>query len=65
MFRRILVQVLSSIALTFLFLATVSAQVATPPSQPLTGPGGKQSLHASVTKNRYGNGGPEYWIFEP
>lgn len=65
MFRRIFVPVLSSVALIFLLLITVSAQIATPPSQPLTGPGGKQSLHASVTKNRYGKGGQEYWIFEP
>src|SRR5690242_21903816 len=37
----------------------------TPPSQPTTGPGGKQYVHASVTKNRYGKGAPEYWIYEP
>ena len=43
----------------------VSAQTATPPTQPQTGPGGKQYTHASVTKNRYGKGGLEYWIFEP
>src|SRR5690348_12144401 len=65
MFRRIVVPALSSIALTFLFLANLSAQSATPPSQPLTGPGGKQYAHASVTKNKYGKGSQEYWIFEP
>jgi acetyl esterase/lipase len=65
MFRRIFVPALSSIALTFLFLTSVAAQSVTPPSQPLTGPGGKQQAHASVTKNRYGKGGQEYWIFEP
>src|SRR5689334_23973508 len=65
MFRRIFVPALFSIALTFLFLTVVFAQSASPPSQPLTGPGGKQYTHATVTKNRYGKGGEEYWIFEP
>src|SRR5690348_4920938 len=54
--------------LTFLLLpvTAVPAQKAvTPPSQPATGPGGKQYAHASVTKNRYGKGGQEYWLFEP
>lgn len=36
-----------------------------PPAQPATGPGGKQYVHAKVTKNRYGAGNQEYWIFEP
>src|ERR1051325_11029284 len=61
MFRRMLMPVL----LIFLSLTIVSFQTATPPTQPETGPGGKQSPHASVTKNRYGKGGQEYWIFEP
>jgi pimeloyl-ACP methyl ester carboxylesterase len=65
MFRRIFGPASFSVALTFLFLTGVSAQIATPPSQPLTGPGGKQYVHASVTKNRYGKGSQEYWIFEP
>ena len=65
MFRRILVPVLLSITLTFLPLSIVCAQSVTPPSQPQTGPGGKQYVHALVTKNRYGKGGQEYWIFEP
>ncbi|HEX7294494.1 MAG TPA: alpha/beta hydrolase, partial [Pyrinomonadaceae bacterium] len=34
-------------------------------SQPETGPGGKQAVHAAVIKNRYGQGGKEYWIYEP
>jgi len=46
-------------------LTVVSSQTVTPPAQPQTGPGGKQYVHASVIKNRYGNGGQEYWIFEP
>ena len=53
------------IALILFSLYIVSSQSATPPSQPQTGPGGKQYVHASVTKNRYGKGGQEYWIFEP
>src|SRR5215475_6743018 len=40
-------------------------QTATPPPQPETGPGGKQSAHASVIKNKYGKGSKEYWIYEP
>lgn len=65
MFRRIFVPVLLSATLIFLSLTIVSAQNVTPPSQPSSGPGGKQYVHASVTKNRYGKGGQEYWIFEP
>lgn len=55
----------SSIALVLLSLTIVLSQNITPPSQPETGPGGKQYAHAAVTKNRYGQGGQEYWIFEP
>ncbi|HSE16607.1 MAG TPA: alpha/beta fold hydrolase [Pyrinomonadaceae bacterium] len=65
MFRRIFIPALFSVTLTFLLLTNVSAQTVTPPSQPGTGPGGKQYIHAGVTKNRYGKGGQEYWIFEP
>lgn len=36
-----------------------------PPAQPEIGPGGKLYKHANVTKNRYGSGGKEYWLFEP
>jgi pimeloyl-ACP methyl ester carboxylesterase len=64
MLRRIFVPVVLS--LTLLFSTNVSSQSsATPPSQPQTGPGGKQYVHASVIKNRYGKGGEEYWLFEP
>ena len=45
--------------------ATPPAQRATPPAQPATGPGGRQYAHTGVTKNRYGAGNEEYWIFEP
>ena len=48
-----------------LSLGTAFAQRATPPTQPATGPGGKQYVHAKVTKNRYGTGNEEYWMFEP
>src|SRR5829696_2906343 len=65
MFRRIFVPAVLSLTLTFLSLPIVSAQTVTPPSQPSTGPGAKQYIHAKVTKNRYGKGGQEYWIFEP
>src|ERR1041385_4633559 len=61
MFRRTVLVFL----LVLLSLTIVSSQNVTPPSQPQTGPGGMQSAHAGVTKNRYGRGGQEYWIFEP
>src|SRR5678816_941291 len=60
--RRVVPALLS---LIFLSLTIVSAQNVIPPSQPSSGPGGKQYVHTSVTKNRYGKGGQEYWIFEP
>lgn len=45
--------------------AIVLAQSPQPPAQAASGPGGKQYVHTGVTKNRYGKGGTEYWIFEP
>ena len=48
------------------FSLTIFAfQRPTPPVQPESGPGGKQYVHTAVTKNRYGAGNQEYWIFEP
>ena len=46
-------------------VAAAETPVATPPSQPESGPGGKNYPHAKVEKNRFGTGGAEYWIFEP
>jgi acetyl esterase/lipase len=40
-------------------------EAATPPGQPLTGPGGAEYKHAKVIKNVYEKGDKEYWIFEP
>lgn len=54
-----------AISLILFSVSIFSSQSATPPSQPLTGPGGGQYIHTAVTKNRYGKGGQEYWIFEP
>ncbi len=65
MFRRMFVTAVLSVTLFVCSLTIVSFQTATPPVQPQTGPGGKQYLHAGATKNRYGTGGKEYWIFEP
>ena len=65
MFRRMFAAAILSLTLAVFSVSVVAFQSATPPSQPQTGPGGKQYLHASVTKNRYGTGGKEYWIFEP
>lgn len=36
-----------------------------PPSQPTSGPGGSDYLHADVLSRRFGAGGDEYWIFQP
>ena len=65
MFRRMFVPAVLSVTLILFSLTSVSSQTVTPPTQPQTGPGGKQYPHAGVTKNRYGKGGQEYWIFEP
>jgi pimeloyl-ACP methyl ester carboxylesterase len=53
--------------LTLILVASpvVPSDPARPPAQPDSGPGGKQYLHNRVTRNRYGTGGQEYWIFEP
>jgi dienelactone hydrolase len=53
------------VAFTLFSAAIVWAEGPQPPPQPASGPGGKQYAHTSVTKNRYGKGGTEYWIFEP
>lgn len=53
------------IAALLLAFPARSQQLPTPPSQPDAGPGGKQKPHAAVIKNRYGQGGKEYWIYEP
>src|SRR5205085_11676448 len=63
--RRIVGVLVSFLSLLLFSLPIVSSQNATPPSQPATGPGGKQYNHSAVMKNRYGSGGQEYWIFEP
>jgi pimeloyl-ACP methyl ester carboxylesterase len=65
MFRRMFVPALLSLTLVFLSLPIVSSQSITPPPQPQNGPGGKQYVHAAVTRQHYGKGGQEYWIFEP
>lgn len=37
----------------------------TPPSQPKSGPGGRDYKHAKVTVSPHGEGGAQYWLFEP
>lgn len=64
MFRRILAPA-ASLMLVLLSLSIAFSQVVTPPAQPSTGPGGAQFSHTAVTKNHYGKGGQEYWLFEP
>lgn len=63
--RKIFLPVALFVVLMLFLPALVLAQSPAPPSQPASGPGGKQYAHTSVTKNRYGKGGQEYWIFEP
>jgi pimeloyl-ACP methyl ester carboxylesterase len=53
------------VVLTFFPLTILSSQSPSPPPHPDKGPGGKQYAHADVTKNRYGEGSREYWIYEP
>ncbi len=65
MVRKISVLSLSIAFLLFSLNVVSSQKIISPPSQPQTGPGGKQYTHTSVTKNRYGKGGEEYWLFEP
>lgn len=35
------------------------------PAQPSSGPGGKEYSHSEVVKNVYGEGGKQYWLYEP
>jgi len=57
-------RILRLILVLFLSLST-QTQLPSPPPQPETGPGGKQTSHAAVIKNRYGKSAQEYWIYEP
>jgi len=36
-----------------------------PPAQPVDGPGGAKAAHASVITHTYGEGGTQYWVYEP
>ncbi len=36
-----------------------------PPAQPADGPGGARAAHASVISHVYGQGGTQYWVYEP
>ena len=45
--------------------AVAHAADITPPDQPADGPGGAKAVHASVKKSRFGDGGKQYWIYEP
>ena len=63
--RRVVRPVALFLSLALFSMTILSSQAPTPPIQPASGPGGKQYIHTSVIKNRYGKGGQEYWIFEP
>ena len=43
----------------------IRAEAPRGPAQPATGPGGAETTHRAVTKQRYGEGGGEYWLYEP
>ena len=64
-----IIKVASLFVVTLFFTLTILSSQGparpTPPSQPASGPGGSHYAHSGVTKNRYGKGGEEYWIFEP
>ena len=49
---------------TLLMMAGISL-AADAPSAPESGPGSAEYTHASMTRNSYGNGKTQYWIFEP
>jgi acetyl esterase/lipase len=51
--------------IAFVFQSLSHSKAPTPPSQPPDGPGGLKHSYAFVTKNRYGQGAQEYWIYEP
>jgi len=40
-------------------------EVPAPPKQPASGPGGADYPYTEVTRNVYGKGNNQYWIFEP
>lgn len=59
-----------SVLLLFLCVAgcretATMPSVPKPPGQPSSGPGGADYQYAAVTKNVYGEGDTQYWIFEP
>src|ERR1700683_4593782 len=43
----------------------VSPTAAAPPQQPATGPGGRDYSYNEARKSVFGQGGAQYWIFEP
>lgn len=51
--------------LTLGILPVMAQKRAKPPTQPISGPGSSALKHADTTRNRYGNGGTEYFLFEP
>jgi acetyl esterase/lipase len=59
------IAVLASLLINSWGTNALSSEPPRPPDQPANGPGGKQYSHNSVTKQRFGTGGKEYWIFEP
>ena len=53
--------------LFFLLLigGVASGEPARPPEQPKAGPGGAEYRHESMRRSLHGEGGREYWLFEP
>src|SRR5438876_1883397 len=46
-------------------IALLMLAVATAPVQPSSGPGGADYRHSKVVKTEHGQGGTQYWTFEP
>jgi len=55
----------SLLLILILFFVAKTSAASTPPEQPKSGPGGMDYRYAKVTKNVYGEGANQYWIFEP
>ena len=53
------------IPLLLLLVGAEATTRPTPPPQPADGPGGGKYPFGGLSMHRYGEGGGQYWIFEP
>jgi acetyl esterase/lipase len=65
MSARIRILIVLCLSLFVAIVCPVRADTIQQPSPPTDGPGGAQAPHASVIRNVYGQGGTQYWIYEP